>query len=178
MHLKINRYNQILGIKGKISEAELKTLYRIKAKALHPDRNPSLNSHEQFVLLHEAYEFYKQFLEDGLENEIDFQLFNSNKYPKHYQNENWKYYQSMEARRKAQRRAKMRYADFERNGYPQVVDRLFEAFDIFRIIFTVILIIVLPVFLYTQEGLTGILMALLIQFITLPIWSNSILRYL
>ena len=178
MPFKINQYSKILGIEGKVSSVELKRLYRIKAKALHPDKNPNLKSHEQFVLLHEAYEFYKRFLKTETDNKSASQPFKSKKYPKHYHTEYWNYAERMEARRKAQRRAKMRYEDFERRGYPQLLDKLFQVFDVARLIIAVALIVVLPVFLYNQEGLKGIIMAVLVQIITLPIWSKSILQYL
>jgi len=173
MHVRINQYNDILGIKGRISASELKRFYRIKAKALHPDRNPDPNSHEQFVLLHEAYEFYTRAL-----TEDDPQIFNSKKYPKHYHTEKWNYKQRLEARRKAARRAKMRYAYFERKGYPQMVDKFFKIFDLLKLLLTGVIVIVLPVFLYAHEGSLGIIMAILVQLFTFPIWSKAIMRFL
>ena len=35
---------------------EIKQAFRSRAKQLHPDRNDDANAHEQFILLHEAYE--------------------------------------------------------------------------------------------------------------------------
>ena len=65
MNVRIERYNEILGIDKRIDLEELKRIYRIKAKQLHPDRNTTPDSHDQFVLLHEAYEFYNKLLNEN-----------------------------------------------------------------------------------------------------------------
>ena len=52
-----SRYFKILGVPYSATMAEIKSAYRKKAKLLHPDRNPSLDAHERFVELSEAYDF-------------------------------------------------------------------------------------------------------------------------
>lgn len=47
-------YYELLGIPLTATERELKTAYRAKALALHPDKNP--NGQEEFIKVQEAYE--------------------------------------------------------------------------------------------------------------------------
>ena len=49
-------YYRVLGLPPTASEIEIKRAYRKMAMRLHPDRNPSAEAHEKFILLTEAYE--------------------------------------------------------------------------------------------------------------------------
>lgn len=49
-------YYRILGLQPAATLTEIKTTYRRRASALHPDRNPSESAHVQFQELQEAYE--------------------------------------------------------------------------------------------------------------------------
>ena len=178
MNVRIEQYNKILGIDKQIDLEELKRIYRLKAKQLHPDGNAISDSHDQFVLLHEAYEFYNKLLKGKVSEDVDIQIFNSNKYPNYYHTEKWNHRHRVEARKKAARRAKMRYEQFERKGYPQLFDKIFYAFDLIRFIAAMFLLIVVPVLLYSVEGIWGVLLALLVQVITFPIWAKAIARFL
>ncbi len=48
---------RILNVSELASEAEIKSAYRKLALAFHPDRNHSPDAREQFIEIHEAYEF-------------------------------------------------------------------------------------------------------------------------
>jgi len=54
-------YFHILGLTKSASLKEIKSAYRSKAKLLHPDVNSSPNAQEEFVQLHEAYEYLLHF---------------------------------------------------------------------------------------------------------------------
>lgn len=54
----IEKYYEILGVSPQDDIKVIKAAYRKKAKLLHPDKNPSPDAHEKFVLLNEAYEFF------------------------------------------------------------------------------------------------------------------------
>jgi len=54
-------YFHILGLNESASLKEIKSAYRSKAKLLHPDVNSSPNAQEEFVQLHEAYEYLLHF---------------------------------------------------------------------------------------------------------------------
>ncbi len=47
----------LLNLKGNPSVAEIKQAYRIRAKVLHPDVNPSKNAHEKFQQITKAYHY-------------------------------------------------------------------------------------------------------------------------
>ena len=177
MKSRIDRYNAVLGIKGGVTSEELKALYRDRAKRLHPDRNPHPTSHEQFVLLHEAYEFYKELLEAETDND-SAKVFNSKKYPNHYYTEKWNVERRQEARRKASEKAKMKYRDFENKGYFKRLDKMYLALDVMRFILALVILMVLPVLSYLQEGFKGLIVLLFIQFITYPLWSRAIKRFI
>jgi len=49
-------YYRILGLLPTATLAEVKSAYRKKASALHPDRNPSKKAHADFQEMQEAYE--------------------------------------------------------------------------------------------------------------------------
>ena len=176
MRSRIERYNAILGIKGGVSTNELKALYRDRAKLLHPDRNPHPRSHEQFVLLHEAYEFYLELLTAETEDD-PAKVFNSKKYPNHYYTEKWNVERRKEARKKASEKAKMRYRDFEAKGYYKKLDKMYFALDILRFLLALVILTVAPVLSYMEEGFQGLAVVLFVQFITYPLWSRAIRRF-
>ena len=49
-------YYRFLGLQPSATLAEVKSAYRKKASALHPDRNPSEKAHAAFQEVQEAYE--------------------------------------------------------------------------------------------------------------------------
>ena len=46
----------LLRLSPNASLDEIKQAFRLRAKQLHPDHNPSPDAHDQFIRLHEAYE--------------------------------------------------------------------------------------------------------------------------
>lgn len=49
-------YYRIMGLQPAATLAEVRTAYRKKASALHPDRNPSEKAHAAFQAMQEAYD--------------------------------------------------------------------------------------------------------------------------
>jgi len=49
-------YYRILGLQPTATTTEVRSAYRKKASALHPDRNPSERAHAAFQEVQEAYE--------------------------------------------------------------------------------------------------------------------------
>ena len=174
---RIEKYNEVLGLTRSVNAEELKKLYRDRAKTLHPDRNSNPSSQEQFVLLVEAYEFYRQMLLQ-VEEKQRSDVFKSNKYPNHYYKEKWNTEKRMEARRKAAERAKMKYKHFEKMGYYKKLDKLFLAFDVLRFFLALIILFCLPVFMFFQDQFRGLIIALFLQLITYKLWSRPIKRFL
>ena len=52
----INYYEE-LGISENATLEEIKRAYRHKVSKVHPDVNPSVNAHEEFISLNQAYEY-------------------------------------------------------------------------------------------------------------------------
>lgn len=175
---RIKKYSQVLGLKKPVNAAELKRLYRVRAKYLHPDVNSNLASHDQFVLLQEAYEFYKRSLDVINKGGEITSPFGRKKYPIRYSRETWKVGERQAARRRAADRARMRHERFKELGYFRLLDRLFFAFEIVRFILAILLLFYLPVFLYNQEGLNGLLTVFLVQVATYRLWSSALKRFI
>ena len=53
----MKNYYHILDLEPGASEDEIRSAFRAKAKALHPDVNPSSDAHEQFLECQQAYAF-------------------------------------------------------------------------------------------------------------------------
>jgi len=174
---RIKKYNDILGITASVNISELKKIYRERAKELHPDRNISSNTHDDFILLGEAFEFYKQLLEQADENKRD-KFFSSKKYPERYYKEKWNVEKRMAARKKAAEQAKMKIERFEKLGYFKLLDKFFFVFDILRFLLALVLLFVLPVFLFFQDQFAGLIIALIIQAITYRLWSAALKRFI
>jgi DnaJ-class molecular chaperone len=52
----VSIYEEILGVSANDSEQVIKKAFRAKAKKLHPDVNTSIDAHDKFILLQEAYD--------------------------------------------------------------------------------------------------------------------------
>lgn len=170
MQHPVEQYNSILGVKNITSVEQLKQAYRSRAKYLHPDRNKSERSHEQFVLLHEAYEFYTRVLTNPPATYNGTSVA-SKKYPEHYYSEVWQSLHRQEARKRAAERAKRKEAVFEQKGYYRILDRFLYIITLLRIVQALALLIGLPVFLFYQDGFRGLICVLLVQLFTYPVWS-------
>lgn len=54
--LSLEECYQLLQLNAGASKDEIKRAFRSRAKQLHPDQNTSPDAHNQFILLHEAYD--------------------------------------------------------------------------------------------------------------------------
>ena len=52
----MKNYYRILGLTRNCTQAEIKVAYKELAKKWHPDKNKSVNAHDMFIEIHEAYE--------------------------------------------------------------------------------------------------------------------------
>lgn len=174
---RIARYNDVLGIKENLNAEELRQLYRKRAKELHPDRNSDPGSHDRFILLGEAYEFYSNMLKK-LNEHNKSSIFKSKKYPQHYYKEKWNVEKRMAARNRAAKRAKMKYEHYAKMGYAHRLDKLFYAIEIIKFIQAILLLTVLPAFLFQQDQFRGLGVAIFVILITNKLWYPSLKRFL
>ncbi|MEI7596084.1 MAG: DnaJ domain-containing protein [Bacteroidota bacterium] len=160
----LDKYYLILGINQNSTIDELKQAYREKAKIYHPDRNPSPNAHEQFIILTEAYEYLKELKANPNTSKSQ----RSKYYPKgSYDN---KQNEAREkARAQAQQYARMRYQEFIKTEYYKNITSLNTIFDHFIYIIALGVVFFLPVFGYLISKWDGILIALIIVAATAPI---------
>ncbi len=52
----MKNYYRTLGLTRNCTQAEIKAAYKELAKKWHPDKNKSVNAHDMFIEIHEAYE--------------------------------------------------------------------------------------------------------------------------
>ncbi|MBN2746720.1 MAG: J domain-containing protein [Bacteroidales bacterium] len=64
---------RILNVSELASETEIKTAYRKLALAFHPDHNPSPESRDRFIEIHEAYEFLTRKNQSYKSQESEYQ---------------------------------------------------------------------------------------------------------
>lgn len=175
---RIKRYNEVLGLKNPVNADELKKLYRSKAKSIHPDLNLKPNSHDEFLLLNEAYEFYSHLLEEIRTKNKTAEQFNSKKYPGSYYRDGWKAEVRAAGRKRAAERKRMKYRQFEQKGYFRSIEKMFFLMDVMRFVAAWVLLLLLPVFLFFQMQFIGLLIAFTVQFVTYRLWYSAIKRFI
>ncbi len=165
----IQKYLDILDIQKYTTKDVLKRAYRKKAKELHPDRNPSPNAHEEFILLNEAYEY--------LSNKGSGETFCYNH--KTYTNENsyqrdWEKEQKEKARAKARRYAKMKREEYMNSPYYKKTEALGLILDL---ILNFIGMVVMMTFMGTiiiMGGWYGAVFVLFLSILTYSKWKALI----
>lgn len=167
--ITIENYYNILGIQKEDSLEIIKKAYRTKAKILHPDKNKSVDAHEQFILLNEAYE-YLQNLKTG-----KLYVRNKKTYTTQKQTyEDWKKNEREKARARANKYAKMKYEEFVKSDYYESISSLSTIASHLSFFFGITIIVILPIFTTIFYGVAGFGIGLLINFILLPFTVTTI----
>jgi hypothetical protein len=93
------KYYHILGLSSTASEHEIKRAYRKLAMRYHPDRNPSEQAHNKFVILTEAYEALLNIKDTAHEKSLEERRKEAvqryREFAKRQALENERYYQSL-----------------------------------------------------------------------------------
>lgn len=130
----INYYEE-LGVAENATIEEIKHAYRLKVAKVHPDVNPSVNAHEEFIALNQAYEYLIK-VKTG-------QVFNSqrNKYaeakPNYTDDDLFN-----DSRRRADENAKIKYEEFIHSAYYKselAINAVIDYFFLFLILFVYLL---------------------------------------
>lgn len=147
-------YLNVLGLGANASVDEIKKAYRHRAKMFHPDVNKEPNAHEKFVLINEAYEY--------LLNEKSGKFTQVTK----VRNKEWEVQQ---ARARAAEHARMRYEAFTQTEYYKSTASIADALDILISIAGLIVFVLITWIAYRQNGVGGLLSALLIDVLGISI---------
>jgi hypothetical protein len=130
----INYYEE-LGVTENATIDEIKHAYRLKVAKVHPDVNPSVNAHEEFIALNQAYEYLIK-VKTG-------QVFNSqqNKYaeakPNYTDDDLFN-----DSRKRAAENAKIKYEEFIHSEYYKselAINAVIDYFFLFLILFVYLL---------------------------------------
>jgi len=158
----ILEYYQILGVDQQSTLEEIKIAYRKKAKQFHPDRNKDTESHQEFILLNEAYEHLVNLKK------------NKNSQGKVVDYDEWFRQQRAMSRQRAEAYAQMRYEEFLKSSKFQSASSWEIIFSHFYYFFALVTLIVLPVVGTIIYGLRGLGISLFIIAITSPLTVDAV----
>ena len=164
MAIELQVAYELLGVKPGVQDADLRRAYRRKAMQLHPDRNPSPDAQSEFIRLQQAYEeilsHRQQPRRTGVPNSADPQQDRRR--------------QEMERRRAAARKKREAYERSDLFKMHLALDVLAEHLSF---ILSISVFTVLPFFAFSNLGFSGLLGAMVILLISLPLTIPSIRNY-
>jgi hypothetical protein len=167
---QIEHYFNLLGIPKKASLDDVKKAFRAKAKKIHPDRNPSLSAHSDFLELNEAFDFLSSFLKENKQFGADESTLN-NSY------DNWEKTVKENVRKKVKEQARMSFQAYMNSEYFRS-DTLIECFFTHLIfLVTVFNLLILPIVLAYHYTWIGLSMAL-IENVLMILFTTSAVRNL
>jgi hypothetical protein len=167
---QIEHYFNLLGIPKTASLDELKKAFRNKAKKLHPDRNPSLTAHSDFLELNEAFDFLSSFLKENKRFKTDESTI-ANSY------DNWEKTVKENVRKKVKEQARMSFQAYMNSEHFRS-DTLIECFFTHLIfLVTVFNLFILPIVLAYHYAWVGLSMAL-IENVLMILFTTSAVRNL
>lgn len=165
----IERYYQVLGLTKGATIEQVKKVYRKRAKLLHPDLNNAPNAHNQFIELNEAYEYLEKYLDNKVFDERKRVFRKSRSRPKSKRKEtSWTEREKQRARARARSYSRMEYQEYTKTDFYRSAKILNSIMDILNLLFTILVLVVVPIIGFSVDGVAGLLTALIIFFITLP----------
>ncbi|WP_226389016.1 J domain-containing protein [Penaeicola halotolerans] len=154
------QYLKILAIDQASSLDQLKRAYREQAKRLHPDRNASANAQSEFILLTEAYEYFKNKLEAPQEKAYQTYETPQEKAAR----------LQYEARQKARAYAKMRYEEFVQSEYFSIYQSLKMLVDFTGFLLACLFLTFICFLLIKAGGILAPIPVILLLALTFPKW--------
>jgi hypothetical protein len=153
----MQRYYDILGIPANAGTDAVRRAYRLKAKTLHPDRNPSAQAHEEFILLNEAYDA----IMDRLSGKSQPAAGNS------YEDELNR--QREASRRRAAEYARMKYAQFVQSDHYRSIHALNILLDYILMCTGMFLLLGIPLAAPLLLGWKGLMISVVFAAVTYPL---------
>lgn len=165
----INKYYQILGVPETATLEEVKKAYRNKARLLHPDKNKAANAKDQFILLHEAYEYITDVKTGKIHQvipDIGEQLNNVH--------EIWEKIKAQAVREEARKKAEKKYLRFlkEAEEFKQYYI-LNLALNIFFVALSIGFIIILPILGFVYNGFDGLIINMVLSVLLFPLYIKT-----
>lgn len=148
------KYCTILGVKENATLIDIKRAYRLKAKLLHPDVNKSVNAHEQFIELNEAFEYLLSY--KGKRKGAVFV---------------WTKEQNDFAKEQALKNAQMKYEEFINSDYYKTYSSINNVLNSIKYVI-VIFIFSSPIIGYFSDGTTGFWWGVAIIFFGAFYWAD------
>lgn len=148
-------YYKILGVDAQASIEQINKAYRVKAKILHPDVNPDMDAHQQFVLLNEAYEFIKN-------KKLNYRSESTEAF------NNWWKEEKQKANEKAEQQAKMDYKAYINSDEYRYLNSINVLLDHFGFLLTITIPFLLPIMFYNWYGLSALLPASILLLFATP----------
>lgn len=163
------KYYAVMGLTPSATLDDIKKAYRNKAKQLHPDRNPSPNAEAEFIELQEAYEYIEALHKNGSRIKKDPQIDEFEKW--------WRAAaQEAERKEKQKRNAQMRYEEYLKSDEYKHAKSLNTIVNFITALFSFFILIVLPIIAYKYGGTGGIVISIIIIFVTTPITLPVLLQ--
>ena len=176
-------YYKILGLPDNAGTREIKNAFRRKAKAYHPDINKEEGAHEKFVDINEAYTY---LMNVHTESSFVAAAGTAGMAQEDYYRR-WMEQERERARRRAAKRARMRFEEFKRSSIYRTTSMLSHILDYFLLGLGFFIIIAAGIGLYSQGlyiedngeevlNITGIVADIIITFAGILFiaisWSN------
>ncbi|HLG34696.1 MAG TPA: J domain-containing protein [Bacteroidia bacterium] len=165
----VEQYYNILGVTHTATLAEIKKAFRTRAKELHPDLNKNSGSHQQFILLNEAYEYLIN-LKTGKVFE------NNSTTTKRYKTyERWQDNEAARARHRAEYYANRKYQDFTESEHYKKITEVHAIVWRVSLFLLIAVLVMLPIVLTLSKGSTRFWATLILTFIAL-LFTVDVLR--
>ncbi len=160
-------YYQILGVDPQASLEDIKKAFRKKAKMYHPDINKSPDAHNEFVKIHEAYDFIiNQKL--GLKYH---QSTRSYRYAQPYKaSEEWEKKERPKARERADYYSKKKYTEYKSSKFYKESQQLEEFVNVTKMLVILLYVVVFPVTLSFFFHVSGMLGSIVLIIMSMPGW--------
>lgn len=158
-------YYAILGVKPGASKNKIKKAYRLKAKKLHPDINPSPDAKKQFLKLSEAYQYLIDFRPNKPRTR-DFE-----------KKQEWRKNTQEEIRKRAEEYARMKRREFLKSKAYRINKAEMVVFEHIYYVFSIFILIGFVPTAYILGGKIWLYVSLFFWLCFWPVWTFAFKFY-